>query len=397
MIMKYRIVFLALVLAVPAMVSAQVSADLTIANEYLSNDTCYFDIYLATRPGSNDLYLSTGDFIMTFNVANFTGPAITKGPSSTFTLTSGDASNVGSAYNLATAVAIVGSEIRINLNLINFGGDQNGFNAAVAKITGATNTFRFGTYGISGITNASGSMGLQWKTGGGGSVTKVFSYASSTPWTSVQIDTANAVNPVDLPLPITLSAFSATSRTDGGVTVRWTTLSETHNYGFEVQRSSNATSGFVTLPGSFIPGNGTTVEKHEYSYTDPTAAGGTLYYRLRQIDLDKTEHFSDPISISSVTGVEGQGSLPTEFALRQNYPNPFNPTTTIEFALPLTSRVTIKLYNVLGQQMATIVDEVLPAGFHQIPFNASSLASGMYLYRMTAADKTFLRKMTLLK
>jgi hypothetical protein len=392
--MKRFILFFVALVAFSAAANAQVAADLTIENQVVSNDTAFFDI-VVTRTGSNDLYLATGDFVLTFNAANFTSPTVTRGLASTYNLLSTDATQVGGNYRSASSASIAGGTITINLNLISFG-DQVDFDHNVAKITNAASTFRFGTYAVSGMTNHLGTLGLQWKTAGGGTVTRVFTYANATPWASSQV-TANAVNPTDAPLPITLASFSCTAPATGDVTLKWTTVSETGNYGFEVQRSANPTSGFATLAGSFQKGQGTTSEKHDYAYTDGTAAGRGYYYRLRQIDLDGTDHFSDVISINGATGVASGSALPTEFALHQNYPNPFNPSTTFEFALPKASHVTIELYNLLGQKVATLLDDIRPAGVHQLPFSATSLSSGMYIYRMVAADKTFMRKLTLLK
>jgi hypothetical protein len=392
--MKFPCMFLVFVLAVSPMASAQVTADLTIANQYVSGSTFYFDIYI-TRTGSNDVYLSTGDFVLTFNAGNFTSPAITRGAASTYSLTSTDATPVGTAYRGASAISISGNEMRISLNLISFG-DQTDFDANVAKITNSPNTFRFGTYGISGITTFSSTMGLQWKTAGAGTNTRIFSYENTEPWNSREV-TVNAINPSDQALPITLSAFLARVESEGRVTLTWTTMSETGNYGFEVQRSSNAKADFTTLAGSFQPGYGTTAEKHDYGYTDETAGPGTWYYRLRQIDLDKTEHFSEVISINGVTGVSAGEVLPTEFALHQNYPNPFNPATLVRYQLPVGGSVKLAVFDLVGREVAVLVNEPQAPGIYAVKFNAAGLASGVYLYRLQAGTFVQSRKMILMK
>lgn len=92
-----------------------------------------------------------------------------------------------------------------------------------------------------------------------------------------------------------------------------------------------------------------------------------------------------------------EGSLPSEFALNQNYPNPFNPTTTIEFSLPAPSDVSLKVYNVIGQEVASLVDGPMGAGSHSVQFDASNLSSGVYFYRLTAGGVTQSKKMSLLK
>ena len=99
-----------------------------------------------------------------------------------------------------------------------------------------------------------------------------------------------------------------------------------------------------------------------------------------------------------MTGIDDDNSnLPREMALYQNYPNPFNPSTDIKFALPEQSDVTIEVFNILGQKTATVAQGLFPAGYHSVTWNASNNASGVYYYRLTAGDKTMVKKMMLLK
>lgn len=99
----------------------------------------------------------------------------------------------------------------------------------------------------------------------------------------------------------------------------------------------------------------------------------------------------------SATSVEDDNLLPQNFALEQNYPNPFNPSTTIRFSIPVDAFVTLKVYNLIGQEVATLVDEVKPAGNYDIKFNASDLSSGVYFYRIDTGNFTSVKKLTLLK
>ena len=100
---------------------------------------------------------------------------------------------------------------------------------------------------------------------------------------------------------------------------------------------------------------------------------------------------------SSVTAVNDNSDLPREFSLSQNYPNPFNPSTVIRFSLPQTSRVTLTVYNILGQRVATLIDGEVQAGIHNINFNANNLASGVYIYRLSGDNINFTKKMVLTK
>jgi hypothetical protein len=199
------------------------------------------------------------------------------------------------------------------------------------------------------------------------------------------------------PVPIQLSSFTGAALSNGHVRLDWRTLSELNNYGFEVQRSAENGNNYQSIPDAFIPGHNTTNEPQVYQYIDSTATPGTWYYRLKQMDLDGSIHYSDGVRISTLTAVPPKPVLPTEYALRQNYPNPFNPSTTIDFAVPQASHVTVVVYNLLGQQVATLVNESLPAGFYTRHFAATGLTSGLYFYRMTAGEFSFLRKMTVLK
>jgi hypothetical protein len=106
--------------------------------------------------------------------------------------------------------------------------------------------------------------------------------------------------------------------------------------------------------------------------------------------------YSFPVNVGP-TDVAGTEQLPTEYALLQNFPNPFNPTTNIRFDLPKESNVTLKIYNILGEEVATLVDKVMPAGRQSVTFDATKHASGMYIYRINAADFTQVKKMLLMK
>jgi len=103
---------------------------------------------------------------------------------------------------------------------------------------------------------------------------------------------------------------------------------------------------------------------------------------------------TDNVSEISVTGEV----FPTEFSLEQNYPNPFNPETTIKFTLPENVSVVLEVYNVLGEKVTTLVNQVMNAGFHEVKFNAASgISTGVYIYRLQAGDFTSVRKMMLMK
>jgi len=188
-------------------------------------------------------------------------------------------------------------------------------------------------------------------------------------------------------LPVELTSFSARAIAEG-VLLNWTTATEINNHGFEVERSDDGIE-FYTV--AFVHGAGTSTESREYIYTDNVEykGGETFYYRLKQIDLDGRIQYSDIIEV--------EFDVPKDFVLHQNYPNPFNPSTTIKYAVPQTSLVSIKVYDLTGQEVASLVNETKEAGTYEIKFEARNLASGVYIYRMVAGNFTSVKKLNLLK
>jgi len=197
-------------------------------------------------------------------------------------------------------------------------------------------------------------------------------------------------------LPVQLARFAADPISGGRVRLTWLTLTETNNYGFEVQRGAAAGGPFTTVPNGFVAGFGTTTDPHEYEFIDSTVAAGEWWYRLKQIDLSGPVTYSEARRVSLTTGVAEAG-VPEELALEQNYPNPFNPATTIEFALPAAAEVRLEVFSALGQRVAVLASGEHPAGRHTVRLDASGWGSGMYVYRLRAGDEVRTRTLILLK
>jgi hypothetical protein len=187
-------------------------------------------------------------------------------------------------------------------------------------------------------------------------------------------------------VPVELTNFTANVFSNN-VNLMWKTATETNNSGFNIERKNIESSEWNTL--SFVKGFGTTTEPQSYSFTDENISAGKYLYRLKQIDYNGVYEYSNEIEVLI--------NAPDDFALNQNYPNPFNPSTAIVFQLPKESFVTLKVYNILGVEIATLVNEQKPAGVHKINFDASGLTSGLYIYKISTGNFEQTRKMLLLK
>jgi Secretion system C-terminal sorting domain len=187
-------------------------------------------------------------------------------------------------------------------------------------------------------------------------------------------------------VPVELVSFTA-SASANVVTLNWATATEINNHGFEIERSVDKTD-WKTI--GFKEGKGTTSEPQNYSFTDNLSgfSNTKIYYRLKQIDYNGNYKNSNIVEIEIA---------PATFELTQNYPNPFNPSTTISYELPVSSFVTIKVFNVLGNEVSTLVNEQKPAGRYNIEFNASEFPSGVYFYKLQSNSISETRKMILLR
>ena len=239
-------------------------------------------------------------------------------------------------------------------------------------------------------------------TGGYNLAESYYMASRSLSWMDVVIgDPKTSIYGTQGPLPIELASF--TVQMEGfAAHLKWSTVSETNNYGFEIQRRSEGDPGFASLPGLFIAGHGTTLSPQNYTYVDATVPPGTVHYRLKQIDLDGAiEYHPDEMGVKVVNpakaGTDYARIKGDKVFLAQNYPNPFNPTTTIQFVLPRPDRVTLKVYNTIGQEVASLVDGIEGAGLHTAVFDASALASGLYIYQIRTSDFTSIQKMLLVR
>ena len=222
------------------------------------------------------------------------------------------------------------------------------------------------------------------------------------------IGSGGAVTSICTIIPVELTSFIS-SVNGNNVTLSWVTASEVNNSGFEVQRKGSSlptgqaglqstVSNFETI--GFVEGYGTTTETNHYSFEDKNLSSGNYSYRLRQIDFDGTFEYSNEIEVEI--------NIPNEFSLSQNYPNPFNPKTVIGYQLPVSGSVTLKVYDLLGREVAVLVNEEKPAGVYEVEFSAKggsasggdafNLSSGVYFYQLKVGNQFIeLKKLVLLK
>ena len=205
----------------------------------------------------------------------------------------------------------------------------------------------------------------------------------------------------NMPLPVELVSFTA-KILRGNVVLNWTTETEVSNYGFDVERTTpfpppyqggggEAGGGWEKI--GFVEGSGNSNAVKHYSFLDSKLVSGLeYYYRLKQIDTDGQYEYSNEVNVTL--------SIDT-YNLYQNYPNPFNPTTTINFSLPEEAFVKLKIWDILGNEIAVLVNERLSPGNHEAIFNVSSargvVTSGVYFYSLEAGGFSLREKMIIIK
>ncbi len=195
--------------------------------------------------------------------------------------------------------------------------------------------------------------------------------ASSTQLTDYNFDNFSYS---ETALPVELTTFKALT-TDNSITLQWQTATEINNYGFDIERTiipsgvkegTSSTTNGVEAPVlspveawtkvGFVSGSGNSNSPKSYSFTDKNIADGDKYqYRLKQIDYSGKFIYSNTIEISAK-------SLPMNYNLSQNYPNPFNPSTKIDYRIPKDGLVVLKVYDILGNEVSTLVDGFKSAG-----------------------------------
>lgn len=190
-------------------------------------------------------------------------------------------------------------------------------------------------------------------------------------------------------VPVELTSFTATN-INNKIKLNWETATEKNNKGFQIERAYKISDNLNWEIISFVNGKGTTTEKSYYSFIDNDVKRlGKYIYRLIQIDYDGKTTYTNNVEVNI--------EAPHIFSLMQNYPNPFNPVTSIDYTLPEKSMVSIKIFDILGNEVAQILNEEKEPGNYKVDFDASPLASGIYFYRLEANKFISTKRMILLK
>jgi|GEM_PF-3071047 len=196
----------------------------------------------------------------------------------------------------------------------------------------------------------------------------------------VDVNSGRTIITLDNPLPVELVSFTAKAM-DLVVLLEWETATEVNNYGFDVEASNDNVNWNVI---GFVEGNGNSNSPKSYSFV---ATDNSKYYRLKQVDTDGGFEYSGVVEVAAELS----------YKLAQNHPNPFNPTTKINFSIPEVAKVSITVFNALGQEVAELANREFAVGNHSIEFNASNLNSGIYFYRLQSSNYSKTMKMLLIK
>ena len=270
------------------------------------------------------------------------------------------------------------SLVSLELNDIDFVDENNGW-----------------VVGLSGVILHTTNGGITWAQQGSNTTNDLYSLScidSEIGW--VAGDQGLILTTENGGIPVELISFSA-DYINSKIKLSWITATELNNSGFEIERKAGK-DNWQNI--SFVAGNGTTTEPTHYSFFDDVhnLDGSKLFYRLKQIDFDGTFEYSNTIEVEI--------AIPDNISLYQNFPNPFNPSTTIKYSISniISTEGTnlfaiLKVYDVLGKEVATLVNGEKPAGNYEVEFSANKISCGVYYYQLRAGDFVETKKMILMK
>jgi hypothetical protein len=391
LLFAFFFLLIATVFYTPVSYSANPTYSITLANEVQTAANVYeFDIYLL-RTGADALELGGLQIGLTYNAAALNGGTL----AATWVSGSTDAAIVAAQGN-PKSIGVAGGIIR-GAATVPSGGAGTG-----AIISNTPPGMRYGRMRLTNSVNfSSQALSIAWTfityptklsaylpAGGGGTNTEI-------------TDPAEFLNTLaNGTLPVELNSFTSTV-SEREVNLNWITKTEINSSRFEINRALvNSKETTVTWASvGVVQATGSSNSPNKYTFTEKDLQAGKYQYRLKIIDNNGSFKYSSVI--------ETEVALPKNFEVSQNYPNPFNPTTRINYSLPFNSNVSLEIFNIAGERIGQIVNEEQSAGYYSVNFNSStlyrSLASGVYIYRVIAVNKSTgnvfssIKKMMLLK
>ena len=295
----------------------------------------------------------------------------------------------GGNYNEATVTRPLSDKIWINI-LLPTENDNKGI--VVSGPSGWTDvvTLNFG------VKNPRDTSAVNWLQNN--IFWQVYDGDNKTSWAN-----GNFTNLVNIPPSVELLSFTAKLIDNSNIKLDWSTISYSDNAGYDIERSSNANGNNTSSSSStywekigFVKSQGILNTAVNYNFIDNKVpnSGNFLKYRLKSVNNDG--------SSAILSEIETAVQVPLTFELAQNYPNPFNPSTKINYNIPpsnnnQTQKVVLKIFNILGDEITTLVDEVQEPGKHEVEFKTNNLASGVYLYRVEVGSFNATKKMILLR
>lgn len=337
-------------------------------------------------------WLSSGAFRTGEGTKIWTAPAegVSKGTIVNFNNTSFDIGITGSSFSFAISTEgdqiLAHTEINSSINFL-YAVNNSGTTWQVDATSSNTSALPSGL--INGETAVALTKNNNGVYSGGYSFTPeelLLNVSNPANWT--MSSTRLTMPSGNVPLPVELTNFSISPKGNSAL-LSWSTSNEVNNYGFYVERTSNKANSFWENVG-FILGSGYSNSPQSYYFLDSSISSGKYYYRLKQVDNDGQYAYSPIVHFDNI-------DKPKNYALFQNYPNPFNPSTRIRYSIPQDGFVTLKIYNSLGEEIKTIVNQSQNSGQYEVDLNASNLAGGIYFYELRCNDFIQVRKLVVIK
>ena len=361
----------------------------------------FSDLYSGTAVGDNGTIIrtTTGGVVSSITASktgDYTGGSISPGSTGVPLLQVNATNSQGTAYISSLKASFVGTSTAVDADITAlkiYNDLDNSGTVSGGDVSLGSTTFSSGTATLSSLSFPVTSSGTKLlfvvdvAPGADPLHTLGITLQSSSFMTAINATSTGFPigNSSNSPLPIQLASFTAQMNPGGaGVLLQWSTATEINNYGFEIERRSMGEQTWAKI--GFVAGSGTSSSPKEYSYLDRHLPSGRYAYRIKQIDNDGTFQYHGNAEVEI-------GLAEKRFELESNYPNPFNPSTTIRFTLAEDARTRLRVFNVLGEEVATLFDAVAQAGrIHEVKFDASSLPSGVYFSTLESGNQRVVKK-----